>query len=303
METTYLHSFLLIVESGSISEAARRLDLTPAAVAQQIRTLERELKVPLLARAGRTVQPTEAGHQLVHRARSLLREVGDIKTLLGSNGNGLAGGDLLIGTINTALHGLLPDILARFVKMQPDVKVFLQSGTTATLYKAVQQGELDAAVCLYPSFALSKIFDWSLLREEPLVLLAPSRLANCDPHQLLRNSPLIRYDRSLGGGKQADRYLRAAGIVPHERFELSSLLAIAMMVDRGLGVSVVPDIASPLLNGQRVAKIALPLKFEMRRFGILWLRSSPRLRLIEEFVKAQAKLQKHLIVDDKTKLC
>ncbi|RZL61469.1 MAG: LysR family transcriptional regulator [Variovorax sp.] len=281
METSYLQSFVLVVECGSMSEAARRLDLTPAAVAQQIRTLEREFNAPLLARAGRTVQPTEAGHQLVHRARAMLREVVDIKTLLGSE---TAGGELRVGTINTALHSVLPDVLAHFVTAHPGVKVFLQSGTTATLHKAVQQGELDAAVCLYPPFVLPKTFDWSLLREEPLVLLAPSRLARRDAHELLRTSPLIRYDRSLGGGKQADRYLRAAGIVPQERFELSSLLAIAMMVDRGLGVAVVPDIASPLLKGQRIAKIALPLASEARRFGMLWLRSSARLRLIQGLV-------------------
>ncbi|MGF6348451.1 LysR family transcriptional regulator [Variovorax sp. W2I14] len=285
METAYLQSFLLVVESGSMSEAARRLDLTPAAVAQQIRTLERELNAPLLARAGRTVQPTEAGHLLLQRARNLLREVGDIKTLLNSDA---AGGELLIGTINTAIHSLLPDILARFVKTHPGVKVFLQSGTTATLHKAVQQGELDAAVCLYPPYVLAKTFDWSLLREEPLVLLAPSRLARRDPHELLRTSPFIRYDRALGGGKQADRYLRAAGIVPQERFELSSLLAIAMMVDRGLGVSLVPDIASPLLDGQRIVKIPLPLPSEPRRFGVLWLRASPRQRLIQGFVDSAA---------------
>ncbi|MDQ0081004.1 DNA-binding transcriptional regulator, LysR family [Variovorax sp. YR266] len=283
METAYLQSFLLVVESGSMSEAARRLDLTPGAVAQQIRALERELNAPLLARAGRTVQPTEAGHRLVQRARTLLREVSDIKALVGSEA---AGGELVIGTINTAIHSLLPDILARFVKTHPGVKVYLQSGNTATLYKAMQQGELDAAVCLYPPFALAKTFDWALLREEPLVLLAPSRLARRDPHELLRTSPLIRYDRNLGGGKQADRYLRSAGIVPQERFELSSLLAIAMMVDRGLGVSVVPDIASPLLDGQRIAKIPLPLPSETRRFGVLWLRASPRLRLIHGFVES-----------------
>jgi len=215
METAYLQSFLLVVDCGSMSEAARRLDLTPAAVAQQIRTLERELHVPLLARAGRTVQPTPAGHQLAQRARGLLRELGDIKALLGSES---AGGELQVGTINTALHSVLPDILAHFVKAHPDVKVFLQSGTTTLLHKAVQQGELDAAVCLYPNFMLPKTFDWSLLREEPLVLLAPRRLAKRDPHELLRTSPLIRYDRHLGGGKQADRYLRVAGIVPHCRF-------------------------------------------------------------------------------------
>ena len=281
METSYLQSFILVVETGSMSEAARRLDLTPAAVAQQVRTLERELKTALLARAGRTVLPTEAGHRLLQRARLLLRDVNDLKVAIGSDA---AGGELRIGTINTALHSMLPDILARFNTAHPETQVFLQSGTSDRLYQSLLSGELDAAVCLYPPFQLPKTFDWLLLREEPLVLLAPRRLAASDPHALLRNSPFIRYDRSLGGGKQADRYLRQAGIVPTERFELSSLLAIAMMVDRGLGVSLVPDIASPLLNGQKIAKIALPLVTSARRFGILWLRAAPRLRLIRGFV-------------------
>lgn len=84
---------------------------------------------------------------------------------------------------------------------------------------------------------------------------------------------------------QGERYLRAAGIVVRERFELSSLLAIAMMVDRGLGVSIVPDIASPLLDGQRVAKTPLPSASGRRGFGVLWLRSSPRPRLVRTLVQ------------------
>ncbi|ABM58780.1 LysR family transcriptional regulator [Verminephrobacter eiseniae] len=283
METNYLRSFLLVVESGSMSEAARRLGLTPAAVAQQMRALERELHASLLARSGRTVQPTEAGHKLVGRARALLREWGDIQAWVGKE---QTGGELVLGTINTALHSLLPDILARFVRAHPGVRVVLRSGTTAALYQAVQKSELDAAVCLYPPFTLTKTFGWALLRQEPLVLLAPHRLAGRDPHELLRTEPLIRYDRSLGGGKQADRYMRAAGITAQERFELSSLLAIAMMVSQGLGVALVPDIDSPLLAGQRVARIALPLDTEARQFGVLWLRTSPRLTLILGLVQS-----------------
>ncbi len=60
METSYLHTFMAVLESGSMSEAARSLDLSPAAVAQQMRVLEREFGLPLLRRAGRTVAPTEA---------------------------------------------------------------------------------------------------------------------------------------------------------------------------------------------------------------------------------------------------
>ncbi|QKV53379.1 LysR family transcriptional regulator [Comamonas antarctica] len=286
METQYLHSFLLVVETGSLAEAARRLHLTSAAVAQQMRTLEREFGTDLLARAGRTVAPTPAGHRLAAAAPQLLRDLAHARTHVNQEAEV---GELTIGTINTALHSLLPDILARFVAELPGVTVFLQSGTTQQVYHAVQQGALDAAVCLYPSFALSKAFDWSLLREESLILLAPRHLAALAPLELLRTQPLIRYDRSLGGGQMVERYLRAARITPRERFELSSLVAISMMVDRGLGVAVVPDTALDWHDGQNVVRLALPAQggapaAESRRFGMLWLRSSPRLARIRRLV-------------------
>jgi DNA-binding transcriptional LysR family regulator len=126
--------------------------------------------------------------------------------------------------------------------------------------------------------------DWALLREEPLVVLVPTALKNEDPIELLRREPFLRYDRALGGGKQADRYLRGHGIAPKERFELSSLLAIAMMVHEGLGVSLVPDIESPLTMGLNVARIPLKDLLEPRRFGILWRRGSSRSRLIAAFL-------------------
>jgi DNA-binding transcriptional LysR family regulator len=69
--------------------------------------------------------------------------------------------------------------------------------------------------------------------------------------------------------------------VPTERFELSSLTAIALMVDRGLGVSLVPDAAAPLPTGLKLAKLQLPLRADVRRIGLLWQRASKRLRLIE----------------------
>ncbi|MGH6609138.1 MAG: LysR family transcriptional regulator, partial [Burkholderiaceae bacterium] len=74
MDTQFLTTFVMVVDRGSMAAAARLLNITPAAVAQQIRTLERELGAPLIARAGRTVTGTEAGMRILGRARELLRD-------------------------------------------------------------------------------------------------------------------------------------------------------------------------------------------------------------------------------------
>lgn len=281
METSFLQSFVLVAETGSMAEAARRQGLTPAAVSQQVRTLERELGAVLVARTGRTVTPTPAGHRLLARVGDLLQEVSSLQTLVRED---VVTGELRLGAINSALHTMLPKILGKLARACPDVTVFIRSGLSHELVAAVRQDQADAAICLHPEFALPKSMAWEQLREEPLVLLVPPKLAKHDPVQLLKQQPFLRYDRTLGGGKQADRYLRGHGIVPKERFELSSLLAIAMMVHEGLGVSLVPDIESPLTASLKVERIPLKDLVEPRRFGILWRRGSSRSRLIAALV-------------------
>ncbi|MDX3935536.1 LysR family transcriptional regulator [Stenotrophomonas sp. TWI700] len=277
METQFLSTFVTVVDRGSMAAAARSLHITPAAVAQQIRTLERELGAPLIARAGRTVSVTEDGARILQRARDLLRQVADLRSV--ANENDIAG-ELRLGACPTALAGLLPDILSRMVATFPQINVFIKPGYSADLYRAVEAGDLDAAMVLQAPFALPKTCKWQQLREEPLVVLAPAHLGSRDPHELLREQPLIRYDRHEWGGRLADDYLRQAGIVPRERFELNALNAIAVMVDRGLGVSLVPDWAKPWPEGLNVVRIPLPQCSEPRRIGVVWSRSSVRIRLV-----------------------
>lgn len=281
MDTTWLRSFLLTIEVGSIAEAARRLDITPAAVSKQVHKLEQEIGASLLTRSGRTVRPTDAGHRVAGIARSVQNELALLKRSAFDEGEQR---ELRLGTINTVLHSLVPDMLARLIKNHPQLRVFVQPGMSMDLYDHVRTEELDAAVCLHPQFALPKTFFWHTLREESLVVLVPQRLARRDPHDLLRKEPLIRYDRAQWGGRQAEDYLRKVGIVPRERFELSSLAAIAMMVDRGLGVSLAPNAGSPWPAGLRLAKLALPVPTEPRRVGVLCLRASARLSLIQQMI-------------------
>lgn len=292
MDTQFLNTFVNVVERGSMAAAARVLNITPAAVAQQIRTLEREIGTSLIARVGRTVSVTEEGARILERARKLLRDVADLRSVANDSS---VSGELRLGACPTALAGMLPDILARMVDKFPQINVFIKPGYSAELYRAVEEGELDAALVLEAPYPLPKTCDWQLLREEPLVVIAPKKFAGRDPHELLASEPLIRYDRNQWGGRQADEYLRSKGISPHERFELNGLNAIAVMVDRGLGVSIVPDWAQPWPAGLELVRISLPDSTQARRIGAVWSRSTIRIRLVTVFLaegRAAMKAQK-----------
>jgi DNA-binding transcriptional LysR family regulator len=283
METAFLKTFVLVVEVGSMAEAARRLGLTPTSVAQQVRALERDFGAALLARAGRTVAPTDAGHQVLAEARNVLRAVEGLRDLATSN---MPGVSLRLGAIHTVLHSVVPDLLVRLLQRIPQIHVHIEHSASMDLYDATLRGDIDVALCIHPQFPLPKTIGWRSLRKEPLVVLAPARMARREAHEVLRREPFIRYARTQWGGKQAERYLRTVGIQPLERVELSSLTAIALMVDRGLGVSLVPDADLPLPADLRLARIALPDAVEARHVGVLWLRASPRIKTIRLLLQA-----------------
>jgi len=289
MDSRYLQSFVYVVELGSIAEAARRLDLTPAAVAQRVKMLEEELGAKLVRRSGRTVGTTEAGERILERARAVLHDIRDLKSDL-NDASELAG-ELRLGGTPTMMTSLIPDVLGKLLARHPQMDIYLEPGTSVDLYRKVVNGDLDAAVLVQPLFDLPKSCDWHTFREEPLVLLTPASMQVSDVHEALRSQPFLRYDRNVVGGQLADGYLHQHGIKPHQRCELDGLDAIAVLVDRKLGVSLVPDWRMTRFAGLALAKWPLPHAFPKRVVGLLWGRSSARMRLVQAFLKTAMDLE------------
>jgi DNA-binding transcriptional LysR family regulator len=119
--------------------------------------------------------------------------------------------------------------------------------------------------------------------DEPLVVIAPAGNEGKSAHELLRHEPFIRYNRNVLGGQLADRYLRDHDIVPHQRLEIDSLLAIAAMVGKGLGVSLLPDWSALWEDGLALVKVELPDRAPVRRVGLITARHSPHVALARVF--------------------
>ena len=282
MDTRFLESLVAVADCGSMAEAARRLNLTSAGVAQRIRALESEIGTRLVFRNGRAVQPTEAAAAILARARQLLGGVRELKSIAASGG---LSGELRLGVIQTNVSGLLPEILIPFAAAHPQIEIRIIRDNSAGLYPKVMNGEVDVAITSEPPFAIPKTCEWRVLREEPFVVLAPASVTGRDPHAILAREPFIRLDRKVFAGQLIDAYLRKARIRPKERFELDGLELIAVMVDRGLGVSLLPDWAPPWPEGLSLRKIPLPDRSFRRRTGLLWMRASLRVRLIHAFLE------------------
>lgn len=266
MDINYLHSFITVVEAGSFAEAARRLDLTSAAVAARIKALEDDMGVALVKRSGRSVKPTESGMRILDSTRSVVRQVRDMRaTAIDSNSQG----EFRLGCFASALTNVLPPILKRVYRLHPEASLFVTPDASIELCRKVATGDLDAAIVVEPQFAVAKHCVWQKFMEEPLLVIAPAHLKGRDAHDILLSEPFIRYDRSVYGGQLADRYLRDQGLHPRQRLEINSLASIAVMVHEGLGVSLLPD-WSAMWQSLNIVQIPLPERAPVRRNGLIW---------------------------------
>jgi DNA-binding transcriptional LysR family regulator len=233
-----LRTFVAVVQDGTFAAAGDRIGLTQAAVSAQIQRLESELGFQVFDRTGRAARLNPKGHQLFAQAQELLRLYGHLGSSRAS-----AGAPLLVsvGAIASVQRALLPDVLARFHRQQPQARTRIVPGVSMQLLDLVDSGKLDLAVVIRPPFALQRDLHWTTLAEEPFRLLVPRSVRGDDWAELLRTQPFIRYDRVSFGGRQVERFLRAARIEVRDVCEADELEAIVRLVANGVGVALLPQ--------------------------------------------------------------
>ncbi|MFA7665994.1 MAG: LysR family transcriptional regulator [Burkholderiaceae bacterium] len=279
MDTSFLMNYIDVIEKGSIAEVARINGLTPAAVNQRIKKVEDELGVRLVVRSGRTVKATAQGAIILAQAKRVIEELNKLKA---ASEGPIVFGRLSLGAFDSAMSTMIPPMMQLLASRYPDLEISLVKAYSGQLYSKVCDDEIDAAVAIQPHFQLPKNIEWRSLRKEPLIVLAPASIHERDPHRILRENPLICYERKLWGGQLAENYLRQHGIRAKIRIELATIEVIARLVRAGLGVSLIPDVAGDLLRDPTLRRISLPDAGHVRHVGLLWNRHSIRATLIEE---------------------
>ncbi|PSH70115.1 LysR family transcriptional regulator [Phyllobacterium brassicacearum] len=281
METRFLKTFLSVVESSSIAAAARKENITPSAVVQRLRALEDEIGAVLVRRAGHSMRPTEAGSSVIETTRRIVEAAESMQTIANQKEEI---GTIRIGVIHSMITGLLPEILTTMKERRPGIQVEVQPGQSSDLYQKMGEGHLDAAILVEPPFAIPKEYGWYELRQDPLIVLTSINETETDPLALLRSAPFIRYDRKHWGGRPGDTYLRRIRLNPKDKYELDSLEAIVVLVNRGLGVSLVPDWFPPWPEGLFLRK--LPLEgAPSRGVGLIFPRLASNERLVRAFAE------------------
>jgi LysR family transcriptional regulator, cys regulon transcriptional activator len=147
MTLRQLRYLLAIVDNGlNITAASAKLYTSQPGVSTQIRLLENELDLQLFERKGRSLTGiTPAGGEVIARARVVLQEIENIRTLA-LNTQHEAEGTLAIGTTNTQARHVLPEVVARFRDRYPNVSLDLHQGTSEQIADMVAARRIDFAI-------------------------------------------------------------------------------------------------------------------------------------------------------------
>ena len=143
LDTDQLRSFAAIVDTGSFTRAAERVNKTQSAVSMQIRRLEEQLGRPLFSKQGRGVRLTEEGEKLIDYARQILQIEA---TAFASVSKRALAGRLRFGIPDDYADTFLPEIVTRFSRRHPLVEIMVMCETSRSLVDRVATGELDMAV-------------------------------------------------------------------------------------------------------------------------------------------------------------
>lgn len=242
MEIRQLRAFVAIAELGTFTAGAQRVHVTQAAISMQIRQLENELGAKLFIRAPRRVMLTEAGEQLLQRARQILRDhdaaVEEIAELAGAER-----GRLRIGSASAMVTtDVLPQLLKELRRQHQGAEVTVSSGTSEALVQQILAGELDLAFVSLPVEARG--INTELLSQDQLVAVASPRHRLAKQRTIsaysLAGEKLILGERGGNTRRLIDQFFAQAGVALQVSMELSRQAAIRRMVEEDMGVGIVP---------------------------------------------------------------
>ncbi len=279
---------------GHFGRAAEACFVTQSTLSAGIKELETLLGVTLVERTRRVVRFSPLGLRVAEKARRILRDTEDLTDLVRAEGKPLAG-ELRLGVIPTIAPFLLPALLPRLRAQWPDLKLFLREETSAAACKALHRGQLDCVLLALP-YACGDVERAELFDDSFLVAFPPGA-ADALPDKVkpaaIDETKLLL----LEDGHCLKDHVLSACNRPELRAEAAilgtSLHTLVQMVDNGLGLTLVPEMAveAGLLAGTGVVTRRLDAEHPSRRIALVWRRGSPRekeFRLLADALKAAA---------------
>lgn len=252
MDLRQLEYFREIADTGSINEAARRMNMSQPPLSYQLKLLEEELNVRLFERSRSGVTLTEAGKLLYSRAGELLSYAGSTKQEVTRFGKKRV---LRLGLTSSTVAPMMPYI-AQFARENVEVNFEVHDGTTFSLFNSLMDGIIDVSVVRTP-LTLENVEHTVLCHEAMIAVSSPDMCAECAGEgkvtlYSLVDRPLILYRRYE---KLICDAFRAKSLEPDVFCVCDDARGAVLWASEGLATAIFPASMSSLCSSLHVQKI------------------------------------------------
>lgn len=291
-----LQYLVALKQHGHFGKAADSCYVTQSTLSAGIRELESLIGVTLVERTRRVVRFTALGDRIVDKAHRVLREAEELAAIAEASGKPLTG-ELRMSVIPTIAPFLLPRLLPRLREDRPELKLYLREETTQAAIESLRHGNVDCVLLALP-FPTGEL-DSELLFQDQLYVAFPHDDPRDPPEwiapDMIDETKLLL----LEDGHCLKDHALAACNRPEIRSSAmmmgTSLHTLVQMVDNGLGMTIMPEMAinGGILDHTRITARPLQSDRSHRDIALVWRKNSPRekeFRLLAELLRDAADL-------------
>ena len=241
-----LRAFLTIVELANFNRAAEVLNISQPALSRRMQKLEEIIGAPLLERTTRHVGLTALGNELLPLVRRLIEEFDS--SLFAARDKGVkATGLVTIACLPTAAFYFLPRIISRFSLQYPEIRFRILDLTATDGLQAVNRGEVDFGINIISGIDRELAFEHLMEDKFVLAVKRDHLLAKKEVvvWEDLKDYSLITVHNSSANRILLDAALAQENLKINMRYEVTHLSTSLGFVEAGLGISVLPKMATP----------------------------------------------------------
>lgn len=270
MDIKSLEYFVAVVESESITRAAKALHMSQPPLSHQMKLLEQELDTILFERGSRNISLTPTGKALYQRAKSIMEFIDDTNKEIKSLNLG-AGGNIKLGLISSFDPIMLCDIMGKFNERYSDVKFDIYEQNTYYLLDSLENNLIEVAFVRTP-FENPLNFDKIDLKCEPLVAFGNRSFFSEINEQgieldFLKNKPLIIYRRWMA---LLDGCFKEQGINPRYMCVNDDAKTSMILAMSGNGIALVPQSISRIISEKNICSIPINCERLTTKIMAIW---------------------------------
>jgi DNA-binding transcriptional LysR family regulator len=257
-----LEIFNSVVEEGSTTRSAVRLGMSQPAVSRNVAQLEKDLGFALFNREGGRLIPTEAALRL-HAAATKAFQGIDKVVHSTRNKESVKHGQLKIAAVPSLSLSFLPRAIKGFIQNYPDVSLSIETRTSRSSIEMVADSWVDAALVSMPISHPGLKMELLTTPKAVCVLPKGHPLAARDIIEIadLRNANLITLSRSHNSRHRIEELCAAEGFIPDIKLETSTIEMACVLVEEGLGVTIVNELTAERHLGRNV--VIRPFRYSM----------------------------------------